>query len=299
MLHEVLIINANPLLNLVHTGPFTAGAINRVDALAMHAEGKGVNVARVLSRLGHTVLLTGFAGGYSGAWLRHLVRQEKGVHDAFIETAAPLRVGFMASPPSHDHPTTLLPNGFPVTRQECQTLLQQIQACLDNVRLVIISGSVPDITANDLYREILELSHARGKPCWLDAHGPALTNALSCNSPPSLAKPNRDEFSQSQNWEHVPELHITDGGGPIEIRHIKHGRWRVHPPAIRQVNPVGSGDCYLAGLASGWLAGQSLEERLQMACAAGAANTRQQEVAMIEKADVLDLLGGAHLERLG
>ena len=50
---DVLAVNANPLLNLVHGGDFTPGAVNRVAAMTVTAEGKGVNVARVLARHGH------------------------------------------------------------------------------------------------------------------------------------------------------------------------------------------------------------------------------------------------------
>lgn len=294
---DVLVINANPLLNLVHAGAYTPGAVNRVSAMGMVAEGKGVNVARVLARHGHRVALTGFAGGHSGAWLRALVRAE-GVHDAFIETAAPLRVGFMASDPADDHPTTVFPGGFPVTPGECRDLLARVESLLGSVRLVIASGSVSDPIANGLYADLLALCARRGALCWLDAYGPAMSRALSGPVAPGLSKPNREELAQGGDWERAGELHITDGGGAIEIVSHGAGRWRVWPPVIRQVNPVGSGDCYLAGLAHGWLSGFGWEDRLRYAAAAGAANALRPDVAMIAPEEVPPLLTGARLERL-
>jgi tagatose 6-phosphate kinase len=297
MVFDVLVINANPLLNLVHTGGFTPGAVNRVPAMAMAAEGKGVNVARVLARYGHSVVLTGFAGGHSGAWLRELIRAE-GVQESCVDTAAPLRVGFMASDRTADHPTTVLPGGFQVTAGECQTLLDRVDALLGSVRLVIASGSVPDPVADDLYVEVLALCNRRSVPCWLDAHGPALGRALAGPVAPSLCKPNRQEFEQSLHWDRVEELHVTDGAGVIEVSSRHEGRWRVLPPAIRQVNPIGSGDCYLAGLAHGRLLGLALEERLRYAAGAGAANALRQDVAMIAPRDVTPLMDRVCLERL-
>lgn len=293
---QILIINTNPLLNLVHAGTFLTGRINRVPSMAMHAEGKGVNVARVLARLGHTVVLTGFAGGHSGAWLRDLIRAE-GIEDAFIDSAAPVRVGFMASCGREDHPTTVLPNGFPVTAGECATLRQRVAGLLKRVRLVIISGSVPDPAANALYADILSLCHDAGIPCWLDAHGQALDQALASPHPPALAKPNREEYAQSQHWPSVAELHITDGQGAVAVSIRDVGRWHVTPPVIRQVNPVGSGDCYVAGLAHGWLLHWPVEERLRCASAAGAANALRQDVALIEPEDIEKLLGEVRVER--
>lgn len=292
---DTLIINTNPLLNLVHTGRFVPGAINRVAGLAMHAEGKGVNVARVLARLGHAVTLTGFAGGHSGAWLRELIRNE-GIEDAFVQTAAPVRVGFMASSGQGEHPTTVLPNGFPVNGEECARLLEQTRQRLAGARLAIISGSVPDLVANGLYTELLDLCRAAGVPCWLDAHGAALQQALAGPHPPQLAKPNREEHAQSARWDAVAELHITDGAAPVRVERSGRPAWRVTPPPIRQVNPVGSGDCYLAGLAHGWLRGWPPAERLRFASAAGAANARRQDVALIEPGEVEDLLDAVVVE---
>lgn len=285
MVSDVLVVNPNPLLNLVHAGEFTPGALNRVPALTLLAEGKGVNVARVLARYGHRVILVAFAGGHSGAWLRELVRAE-GVRDVCVETAAPLRVGFMASGPDASHPTTVTPAGFPVTAAECRALLQRVEALLDSVRLVIASGSVPDPLADDLYAELLELCAHRNVPCWVDAYGEAMRRALAGPVAPGLSKPNREELDKDFNWDRVEELHITDGGGPVEVSHRSGDRWRVLPPVLRQVNPVGSGDCYVAGLAHGWLLGSSLEERLKFAAAAGAANALRQDVAMIAPEDV-------------
>ena len=293
---DVLVVNANPLLNLVHAGGFTANAINRVPAMCMMAEGKGVNVARVLARHGHQVALTGFAGGYSGAWLRELIRAE-GVEDAFVETAATLRVGFMASGLEDSHPTTVLPNGFMVSREECQTLLDRVESMLVSVRLVIASGSVPDPAANALYAGLLALCASHSVPCWLDAYGPAMSQALQSPFPPGLSTPNREEFAQCQQWGRVGELHVTDGERPIQVSSRQFGLWRVTPPAIQQVNPVGSGDCYLAGLAHGRLSGMPWEDRLRYAAGAGTANALRRDVAMIAPADVLAQAGRVRVER--
>ncbi len=289
MTSSLLLISANPLLNLVHAGSFTPGVINRIGPMAVHAEGKGVNVARVLARHGHAVQLTGFAGGHSGAWLRDLIRAE-GIGDRLIDSAAPVRVGFMASCAGDSHPTTLLPRGFPVTAEECSGLLAQIAGCLDSVRLVIISGSVPDPAAHRLYADILALCRTAGVPCWLDAHGPALVEALAGAAPPALAKPNREEYGESSDWSRVEELHVTDGEAPVRVESRLEGRWQVVPPVLRQVNPVGCGDCYLAGLAHGWLLGWPLPERLRYASAAGAANALRPDVAMITPAEIRPLL---------
>jgi len=297
---DVLAVNTNPLLNLVHSGDFSPFEVNRVPPLAMSmaAEGKGVNVARFLARHGYRVALAGFAGGFSGAWLREMVRAE-GVEDSFVETAAPLRVGFMAQGHKAGHPTTVLPSGFPVTLAECKALLLKIESLLGSVRLVIASGSVPDSLVNGFYVELLNLCERRHVPCWLDAYGPAMGLALAGPVAPVLAKPNRDELVSGKHWHRVAELHITDGENPIEITSQAEGRWQVVPPLIRQVNPIGSGDCYLAALAHGWLQRFNFEDRLRYAASAGSANALKLGVATVSPAEVQALLGQVRVERLG
>lgn len=297
MSHDVLIVNANPLLNLVHAGEFVHGAINRLAALPVTAEGKGVNVARCLARFGHSVIITGFAGGHSGAWLRDLVAAD-GIDDAWVQTAAPLRVGFMATAPDSHHPTTVMPNGFPVTRDECARLLERVATRLRTVRLVIASGSVPDPAADDLYDRLLALCAEHGVPCWLDAYGDAMSRALNGAAPMPLAKPNREEYALSRNWERVDELHLTDGGAAAEVRSNGAGNRRLIPPEIRQVNPIGSGDCYIAGLAHGWLLGLPWDERLRLATAAGAANALRHDVAGVTLDDIELLRPRVRVERL-
>lgn len=297
---DVLAVNPNPLLNLVYSGDFIPCNVNRVppQSMTMAAEGKGVNVARVLARHGHRVALAGFAGGHSGAWLREMIRAQ-GMEDACVETEARLRVGFMAQGGCDTrHPTTVLPAGFPVTLAECKTLLLKIDSMLGSARLVIASGSVPDPVADGFYVELLALCKRRSVPCWLDAYGPAMGSALAGPIAPNLSTPNREELASGIHWGRVEELHITDGANPVEVNSRTEGHWRVMPPTIQQVNPIGSGDCYLAGLAHGWLSGFNFEQRLRYAACAGSANALRQEVAMVSPAEVEALLGQVRVDRL-
>jgi len=67
---------------------------------------------------------------------------------------------------------------------------------------------------------------------------------------------------------------------------------------VQQVNPVGCGDCYLAGLAHGWIRQWSPEQRLRFASAAGAANALRQDVAMISPREIESLVDSVFVERI-
>ena len=157
---------------------------------------------------------------------------------------------------------------------------------------------MPDPVAEDLYAKLLALCAKHAVPCWVDAYGLAMKRALECATPPLLSKPNRQEFAQHHYWGRAEELHITNGDEPIKISGLHEGQWQVQPPKLKQINPVGSGDCYLAGLAHGWLVNMPYEERLRYAASAGAANALRQDVAMITPDDVKALLGKVRVKRV-
>jgi tagatose 6-phosphate kinase len=106
---------------------------------------------------------------------------------------------------------------------------------------------------------------------------------------PDLVKPNREEYGDGSGWQTAGELHLTDGGGSVAIRRPD-GVWRVAPPVVAEVNPIGSGDCYLAALAHARLSGWDLATQWRWAAAAGAANAARADVAMIGTEDCLPQL---------
>ncbi len=285
---RIITITANPLLNHVTDEPVGCGRVNRVARLQAVAEGKGINVARVLRSHGHAVLATGFAGGPSGAWLADLV-EAAGISPDFVATAAALRVGLMAASDDPAHPTTVFADGFAVSPAESDALISTLGRHLAGADLVIAAGSVPCPAAVGLWARVAAACAAAQVPLWLDSYGPAMDAALAGPAPIAVAKPNREEHAAGQGWDRVAELHITDGPHGVLV-HTAAGSWRVSPPAIAQANPIGSGDAYLAALAHAWLAGQDLPQRLAYASAAGAANAARHDVCAISPEEIRALI---------
>jgi fructose-1-phosphate kinase PfkB-like protein len=290
----VLTLTANTLVDFLTEAPLEKGQVNRTSGFRAVAGGKGVNVGRVLALHGHRVLAAGFAGGWSGAWLDELVRAD-GMEPLLVPTMARTRMGFQVVEPEGQS-TALLERGFAVAPDEVEQLVERVAARLPEVALALIGGSVPDARCERLFVEVVRLCHARGIPCWIDSYGPAMARALASDPPPALAKPNRAEYA-ADDFAACPEVHLTDGPNPVEVR-APEGRYRVWPPRIRERNPVGSGDCYLAGLAHARLAGWPLEEQLRYAAAAGAANAAAGTVGRVRPEEVLGLVAGVRVERL-
>jgi tagatose 6-phosphate kinase len=282
----ILTVTANPLLDHLAEACLRPGTVNRIGRFTTVAGGKGLNVGRVLARHGHRVIAAAFAGGETGAQLGNLIAAD-GMEPLLAPTQARTRVGFLTADPAGGGATSLLEDGFPVTLEEAGFFIQRLRAALVEADLVIVGGSVPDLSCRGLYRTLLDACQLAGKPCWVDAYGPAMDEALAGTHPPLFAKPNRGEYGDGDHrrWTACTELHLSDGPREIRVRHPK-GRWRVVPPPITEINPVGSGDCYVAALAHARLSGRAFPDQLRYAAAAGAANAARLDVARIAPADI-------------
>jgi fructose-1-phosphate kinase PfkB-like protein len=280
----ILTLTANPLIDHLAAARIEAGAVNRVGHFVPLAGGKGLNVGRVLARHGHRVIASGFAGGATGDLLADLAAAD-GMEPAFVRIAARTRIGFIAIDPERGGSTAVLENGFAVTPAEVGGMMQRFRSLLAGVDLVLVGGSVPHENCNGLYRQVLDACALGGVPCWVDSYGVAMDEALAGAHPPALSKPNKQEYGKGRKWLPSRELHLTNGSEEIKVRHPE-GRWRVIPPTVKQLNPVGSGDCYLAALAHARLSGLPIEEQLRYAAAAGAANAARIDIARIAPADI-------------
>jgi fructose-1-phosphate kinase PfkB-like protein len=77
---------------------------------------------------------------------------------------------------------------------------------------------------------------------------------------------------------------VTDGSNPVLILH-RGTRFRAIPPKITPVNPIGSGDCLLAGLVDGWLAGRAPEPLIRHAIGCAVANALVWDAGAIDPAE--------------
>ncbi len=274
---RIVVVTPNPLLDCLHDGDLIPGKVTRSSGLNVVAGGKGLNVGRVLKQHGHDIIATGFAGGWTGDAFRDIVQVE-GQDDAFINCAARLRIGFQAKDCVNAGSTALLEHGFSVSEQEQQQLLEKLAEILPQCDLCIVSGSVPDSSCNNLFIAIAQLSKQHRVPCWIDSYGPAMDAVLQSDCKPDLAKPNKEEFETSAHWSSLAECHVTDGEKPTTI--YRDGETLiVTPPEVECVNPIGSGDSYIAALAHARLSNWDLEKQLAYAAAAGAINASQMAIA--------------------
>ena len=75
--------------------------------------------------------------------------------------------------------------------------------------------------------------------------------------------------------------------------------YKVQVPKIQAVNPVGSGDSYVAGTAVALQRGLNIIDTLKLAAACGTANAMEAESGFVQKQTVESLLDQIKVEEIG
>jgi tagatose 6-phosphate kinase len=146
----------------------------------------------------------------------------------------------------------------------------------------------------------------------VDAQGAALIEALRAR--PALVKPNRPELAATLGRELKDETAVRSamqelcerGAQRVVVTAGKEpalafdGRswWRVTPPRVGAVNPIGSGDAFTAGLVWRLLRGENLGEACRWASAVGTANALTMLAGEVRRNDVEQLVAEVRVELL-
>ncbi len=285
----IRVIGANPALDRIATWPpLRLGGVNRAAAVSVVPGGKGFNVARAAARLGHGSTAYGFLGGHVGEALREMITED-GIVDRHTRIAAGTRVCFIVVEPESGRTTVLNEPGPEVTEAEVERFVGDLRADVRPDDLVLLSGSLPDSVSPSVAGEIIALAHEAGARTLVDIHSEALRVAYA--SRPWMLKCNRRELLEllgtsdeemdigtrelalemQRVREHGIEVVVVTMGPEGALVADGDGVHYARVPEIEEVNPTGSGDLLLAGLAVGIEQGHSPREAIVLGAACGTA----------------------------
>lgn len=287
----------------------TLDAVNRAVTTLDGTAGKSVNVAKVLRALGERPVAAGFLGGDRGEQLRADL-EARGIELDFVKVAARTRQCTTLLDTSAGTQTELVEESQPVAAADYEELMRVIRRRVQGCRAVVMSGTIAPGGPPDLYFHGTQIAHEAGAVAVVDAQGPALLETLRAK--PELVKPNRSELAATLGRELKDEaavlaairelcqrgaqrVVVTAGKDPGLAFDGQHW-WRVHPPRIDAVNPIGSGDAFTAGLVVGLLRGEDLGEACRWASAAGAANALTLLAGEVRREDVEQLAARSSVE---
>lgn len=257
----ILTVTLNAALDVTYRiDGLRSGETHRVSTVEERAGGKGVNVARVLHGLGHDTLVTGLAGGATGAAIRADLA-DAGIPAALHEVAGSARRTVTAVSTQDGSATAFNEPGPVVAAGEWVEFVARYRELAGRADVVVLSGSLPAGLPEDAYAQLIARPRAT---TILDTSGPALLAGLA--GQPDVVKPNAAELAEVTGAD-------TPAAGAGRLRALgaravlaslgadgllavtESGSWRARGPENVHGNPTGAGDACVAALATGLATG--------------------------------------------
>lgn len=292
----ILTLTMNPAVDIGYTlDSLQLDTVNRTNQVSKTAGGKGLNVTRVLQQLGSDVLATGLLGGHIGAFIKaqldnnNTLNNFYQIHSETRNCIAILHEGKQ---------TEILEAGPTITPEEQEGFFQHFTDLLSQTSLITISGSLPAGIDADFYSRLISQAAENNVRVLLDTSGKSLEHSLKAEQKPFLIKPNQEELAallgqevattvesikeqlQHPLFEGVEWIVISLGAKGAFAKHNDE-YYQVSIPKVNAVNPVGSGDSTIAGLAHAIHLSKSDEEILKTAVTAGTLNAMEQQTGYI------------------
>lgn len=281
--NKVVTITLNPALDL--TGSLQAlnqGSVSLVDKSSLHAAGKGVNVAKVLSELGAQVTVTGFLGK-DNPELFHQLFEQIGVQNQFVEVSGATRINVKLVEENGEVSDINFP-GVQVSAQEVERFEQTLFGLAKTHDYFVIAGSLPGGVTPEMCAGWIEKLNQLGKKVFFDSSKAALKAGITAK--PWLIKPNDEELSdfvgekletQQQCKSAAESLgqqgieNVVVSMGADGVMWLNQGEWiQSQPPRMQVVSTVGAGDTLVAGLCWGHMQQMSKPDLLCFATALSA-----------------------------
>ncbi|WP_294826172.1 hexose kinase [uncultured Gilliamella sp.] len=293
----ILTITMNPSVDIAYPlNKLIIDDINRVSNVKKTAGGKGLNVTRGIKFSGIPVLASGIIGGTTGEYIKKQLDKDNIAYCFYItkqesrNCIAILHEG---------NQTEILESGPELDSNDVEQFLNHYETMLEQAKIITISGSLPQGFPIDFYVKLIEQAEKRQIPVLLDSSGKMLYATLISKHKPYLIKPNKEELQQIiemkidaddthsliQALNHpllsdIPIIVISLGKNGAFAR-CHHQCYQASIPQIKVINPVGSGDITLAGLAVSLHENESIEVMLARAMTMGMLNAMESQTGFV------------------
>jgi 1-phosphofructokinase family hexose kinase len=281
----ILTVTPNPALDYtIRLDEIEIGKRAKYRDPRIEPAGKGINVSRMVRRLGEPTLALGFAAGATGDLLRRGLEEEGVPHD-LVPVSGLTRINVTLLTGAEGSATHLHGPGAGVSTADVTRLLDRVTEQLPRARILVVSGSLPPGMAPGAVADLVAAARRLDVKSIIDAEGETLAAAVAAGA--DLVKPNTLEIGEllgqpvNDLWSSLAAARdvrvrgakavvvTMRGEGAIALSAA--GTWHVHAPRENVVRAIGAGDSFAAGLAVGLLRGMQLHEALQLAAAAGTA----------------------------
>jgi 6-phosphofructokinase 2 len=301
---DILTLTLNPALDvLTSIDKVESTHKMRCDHAIEHPGGGGVNVARVLRRLGASCLAAYTAGGVTGERHHQLMLQEK-VRCHLLPIANETRESFSVHENSSGEDFRFVLPGPTISDKEVQACFEFVANHLPKKFLVISGGIAPGVPV-DFYARLTRLANQHGVPVILDANGPALHAALQEGV--FLFKPSLRELGElvghdlpdTSSW--VAACHALIDQKKAQVIALSLGEqgaiviskdqgWRAEALDVDVQTTIGAGDSFVGGMVWALHKDHDLLHAFQYGMAASAAALLEKGTPLCQASDVHRLL---------
>lgn len=285
--------------------------IHRPTRVEVMPGGKGLHAALATHRLGSPSEVIGIVGGRSGRMIQDQCRA-MGVAANWIEAGSETRWCVCVIDDNAMEMTEFYEEPSPINDALWRQLTELVIATARQRRepLVMLSGRLPDGVDPRVLGDLVAALEGLGARCLVDTSGEPLRAALKAR--PFLVKVNADEAEYVSSRQPASSFSPVDalieaGARSAVVTYGRNGAMartssgeHIHVTASPVTNglAVGSGDCFLAGVASALSDGRSFDEALVRGTAAATINASGPLVAQFLEQDVLALEPCVSLRRM-
>ncbi|PFA70485.1 1-phosphofructokinase [Bacillus sp. AFS015802] len=274
-------LTLNPSVDyIMELDSFEKGSLNRSRAESAFPGGKGINVSRVLHVLNVDSVALGFAGGYTGEYIKQFLHKED-IRTDFVEVEEASRINVKIK---SDDETEVNGSGPSITEEHIAQLLDQISS-LTADDMIVLAGSIPGSVPKTFYQEIAAQCQKQGTRVIIDAEKNLIQPVLPLK--PFLIKPNHHELGEMFDVEidsvedairYGKKLKDT-GVENVMVSMAEKGALLLtgekvfysSVPKGELKSSVGAGDSTVAGFLAGLSRGWSIEECFRLGTSAGSA----------------------------
>ena len=305
-------VTLNPALDKTVEIPGMAlDTVNRITAMRTDPGGKGINVSKVIAKLGGDSVALALLGGGTGRAIADAL-EEMGLRCELQFVEGETRTNLKVVDPVNHTNTDLNEPGISVTPAVLDGLLDRLVGLLQPGDLVVLSGSLPKGAPGDTYYTWVARCKEAGAKVFLDADGALLAEGL--RAAPDLVKPNQDELSRlvGHPLETVEALAdaagalLADGVQKVVVSMGGKGALYVTRDTVLYAEglkvpggcTVGAGASVVAALAVAETQGLSLEDTVRLSTATGAANVMCSGSQAAERSVIEELMPQVVFHRL-
>ncbi|RSI07492.1 1-phosphofructokinase [Streptococcus sanguinis] len=282
-------VTLNPSIDyIVRLDKVLIGSVNRMDSDDKFAGGKGINVSRVLKRLGIENTATGFIGGFTGKFITDTLKEE-GISSHFVEVEQDTRINVKIKA---DAETEINGPGPEISSQKLEEL-EKFLSSLTSGDTVVFAGSSPKNLGNVVYKKLIGLTRKTGAQVVCDFEGQTLLDSLEFE--PLLVKPNNHELGDifGVKLESLDQIEsyarqILDKGaqhviismaGDGALLVTRDGAYFAKPIKGNVKNSVGAGDSMVAGFTGEFVRSGDVIQAFKWGVACGTATTFSDDLA--------------------